>query len=64
MEKDLTKYRGNVNDFVRRVRDAMRQEGLEPTEETLNEARKIALGQVDAKDIVDDIVESRVAKGK
>ena len=50
-EKELTPYDGDIDDFIRRVEGAMAQEGMKLSSDTLENIKKIALGEASADDI-------------
>ena len=53
-EKELTPYNGDIDDFVRRVERAMAQEGMKLSSDTLENIKKIALGEASADDILEE----------
>ena len=53
-EKELTPYDGDIDDFVRRVEGAMAQEGMKLSSDTLENIKKIALGEASADDILEE----------
>lgn len=53
-EKELTPYDGDIDDFVRRVEGAMAQEGMKLSPDTLENIKKIALGEASADDILEE----------
>ena len=53
-EKELTPYDGDIDDFVRRVERAMAQEGMKLSSDTLENIKKIALGEASADDILEE----------
>ena len=52
--KELTPYNGDIDDFVRRVERAMAQEGMKLSSDTLENIKKIALGEASADDILEE----------
>lgn len=52
--KELTPYDGDIDDFVRRVEGAMAQEGMKLSSDTLENIKKIALGEASADDILEE----------
>lgn len=52
--KELTPYNGDIDDFVRRVEGAMAQEGMKLSPDTLENIKKIALGEASADDILEE----------
>ncbi len=53
-KKELTPYNGDIDDFVRRVERAMAQEGMKLSSDTLENIKKIALGEASADDILEE----------
>lgn len=53
-EKELTPYDGDIDDFIRRVERAMAQEGMKLSSDTLENIKKIALGEASADDILEE----------
>lgn len=53
-KKELTPYNGDIDDFVRRVEGAMAQEGMKLSSDTLENIKKIALGEASADDILEE----------
>ena len=48
----MVPYNGNFEDFVRRVIDAMAQEGIRVTPETVQKIKDIAEGKTSADEII------------
>ena len=53
-KKELTPYNVDIDDFVRRVEGAMAQEGMKLSSDTLENIKKIALGEASADDILEE----------
>ncbi len=51
-DKKMVPYNGNFEDFVRRVIDAMAQEGIRVTPETVQKIKDIAEGKTSADEII------------
>lgn len=51
-DKKIVPYNGNFEDFVRRVIDAMAQEGIRVTPETVQKIKDIAEGKTSADEII------------